>query len=348
METFVVKDKISCVQSLLADFENMFLDPQNSDIVLICQGEQMRAHRVILSARSPVFRAMLQTEMSENVRGEIRIEDAEKEILKEMLRYIYSAKVEETFKKFKELLVLANKYGVDELMKYCGNKVFESLNSDNALEVGIFAELHNAEDLLKYCAKFIIKNRPETLKQDWKEQVKGSPKLMMEILELILDGTGKNKIYEINRGSFDIKHGWAEGRTNAITFQADTKIKLQGIGIFGSNVAEQHSLVTIKVLDDASKCLFEEHKTFNTYGSPIPKKLLFTKPITIEANEKYQIIAVINGGQTYYGVNYKQSLECDVGDKNFVKVIISASQYDNILFPNATHGLIPTLYFSKF
>ena len=153
---------MSCAKALVEDIGKLFLDPdpQFSDVVLLCQGEETRAHRVILSTRSPVFRAMLQSEMSECVTGKIQIADANKDVFEEMMRYMYCAKVDEKFTQFKELLILADKYQVDELIKYCGTKMVESLNKDNVLQIGIFAELHNAEDLMKECVKFIIDNKP--------------------------------------------------------------------------------------------------------------------------------------------------------------------------------------------
>ena len=178
---------MSCVEALSSDLGNIFLDPQSSDIVLICQEEEIRAHKLILSARSPVFRAMLQTDMSERANGEIKINDADKDVLKEMVGYLYTAKVEEKFTKYKELLILANKYEVEELIKLCGTKVAESLNDDNALQVGVFAELHNAEDLMKACVKYIMDNKPNSLNQNWEDLVKGSPKMMAEMIRHLLD-----------------------------------------------------------------------------------------------------------------------------------------------------------------
>ena len=114
---------MNCAKALVEDISKLFLDPQFSDVVLLCQGEEIRAHRVILSTRSPVFRAMLQSEMSECVTGKIQIDDANKDVFKEMLRYMYCAKVDENFTQFKALLILADKYQVDELIKYCGTKL---------------------------------------------------------------------------------------------------------------------------------------------------------------------------------------------------------------------------------
>ena len=134
-----------------------------------------------------MFDVMFQSKMTESVKGEIRIDDADKDVLKELVRYIYSAKVEVNFDKFDELLVLANKYEVEELIKYCGTKVVNSLTPENVLQVGAFAELHNAEDLMKECVKFVMDNKRDSLKDNWKDQVKDSPKMMLEIIEKLLD-----------------------------------------------------------------------------------------------------------------------------------------------------------------
>ena len=42
---------MSCVESLLADLERLLDDSDSSDVVIVCQGEELRVHRLILSAR---------------------------------------------------------------------------------------------------------------------------------------------------------------------------------------------------------------------------------------------------------------------------------------------------------
>merc|ERR1719477_528368 len=72
-----------------------------------------------------------------------------------MVRYMYIAKIDHNFTRIKELLVLANKYQVLELVNYCSSKIFESLSEDNALEIGMFGEMHNSDILINRCAKYI-------------------------------------------------------------------------------------------------------------------------------------------------------------------------------------------------
>ena len=65
-----------------------------------------------------------------------------------MVKYIYTAKIDQSYTRYKELLVLANKYQVMELINLCSSKILESLSEDNALEIGILGEMHNSEMLI--------------------------------------------------------------------------------------------------------------------------------------------------------------------------------------------------------
>ena len=345
---------MNCAKALSEDFGNLFLDPQNSDIVLLCQGEEIRAHKLILSARSPVFRAMLQTEMSESVKGEIRIEDSDKDVLKEMVRYMYSAKVEQDFTNYKELLVLANKYEVEELIKYCGTKVIESLTKENALELGIFAETHNADELMKVCIQFIFDNRPNSLNKNWKDQLKGSPKMMLEMLQKFLDNDTSH-IHELSRLGGSIGFGWpTSGYIHGVAFEVDSDILLRGIGIFGTGVDQQTLSVRIRVWDrdveftDAN-CLLDENKTSLSWCSVRHIQLLFTKAVPIKANNKYHVtMQITSGGKTYNGQNYRPIVNSDAKSSGPIKFSFSGSRHDNYNNTSShTNGQIPVLYFSK-
>ena len=61
------------------------MDPNNSDIEIVCLGEKIRAHKLILTSRSLVFSAMLQSNMVESISNEIIIDYANKDVLKKMV-----------------------------------------------------------------------------------------------------------------------------------------------------------------------------------------------------------------------------------------------------------------------
>jgi len=200
---------MSCVESLLTDLERLMLDEVSSDIKIVCQDQEMLSHSLILSARSPVFRAMLSSDMRERHAGIIRIDDAGLDVVRQMLRYMYTAKIQQGFNRIKELLVLANKYQVLELVNFCSSRIFESLSEDNALEIGMFGEMHNSEVLINRCAKYICYDMTDSLAEDWMDRIKESPKLMLQIIKNLRD-VHENKLHELRRMDQGIEQ-WVHG-----------------------------------------------------------------------------------------------------------------------------------------
>ena len=131
---------------------------------------------------------MFQSEMKEKREEVVTIKDATMEDVEQLVAYLYSGTTEEPYNRFKDLLALADKYQVPELVKFCSFKVAESLSEENALELGIYGETHNANILVEMCAQFIAANMDNSLdEEDWMERLKGSPKLMAEIVKVIRD-----------------------------------------------------------------------------------------------------------------------------------------------------------------
>ena len=264
------------VKTLLNDLGNLLLDTETSDVVLLCQGEEIRAHKLILSARSPVFRA-------------IRI---------------------------------------------------ESLNYDNALEVGIFAETHNADGLLEECVQFILNNVPNSLNKDWKETIKESPRMMVKIIDNIFKTYIESRVFELKRkGTLDFS--WSnDGYVNAVAFQVDAKVQLYGIGMYGSKYDDHLYAVKFKIVDDASQCIFEESRQYKSNGTTAPIKLSFSNTI-LEANTKYHIIAEGIDGQTYKG-NYSSSSYC----LDSFRVTFYESNHHTTGDKSSVFGQFPEFYFS--
>ena len=147
-----------------------------------------------LLLRSPVFRAMLDSGMMEGQNGRVKVEDAELVTLREFLQYLYTGKIGPDFKDYKELMILANKYQVEDLMEETSSKILESLTEDNALELGIFGEMYNSTVLLKASAKFIQENAGgETLPDGWELELKGSPRLLLAIVAALRKATIKRQ-----------------------------------------------------------------------------------------------------------------------------------------------------------
>ena len=109
----------------------------------------------IMFFRSSVFKAMLQTDMFERTNRRIPITNAKIEDIRQLVTFIYTAKVSPEYTRFKELSALGDRYNVQSLVDFCAIKLEASLTVENVLDVGIFAETHNSDLLMDKCAEFI-------------------------------------------------------------------------------------------------------------------------------------------------------------------------------------------------
>ena len=148
------------------------------------------------------MKRMFQTEMLEKREGVININNFDIEDVSQMIGYMYTGKVEESFSRYEVLLQLANQYEVLDLVQFCANKMSRNLSPENALEYGILGDLHNSEILIKNSAKYIHANMniKECLHQEgWMQKMKTSPNLMSEIIKLTADDTEAIKHIEKER-----------------------------------------------------------------------------------------------------------------------------------------------------
>ena len=74
------------------DLEKAFTSKELCDVQLQCGEKIFDCHKFMLSARSPVFRAMFQAEMEEKKTNKVDINDLDPDILAEMLHFIYTGK----------------------------------------------------------------------------------------------------------------------------------------------------------------------------------------------------------------------------------------------------------------
>ena len=167
------------------------------DIVVECEGQEIRGHSLIFIARSNVFAKTLQTDMKERREGRIHIEKASMGDVKQLVDYMYSGKLDTSYVRLKELLILADRFEVLQLVEFCSSKLSKTLNKNNAVDLGIFGDKYNVKSLVDECARFITNNMMTSnpYQQDWMEQMKGSPDLMLKIIKelnrsgLVLDGS---------------------------------------------------------------------------------------------------------------------------------------------------------------
>ena len=143
--------------SALKDYGKLFLNEELHDVVLSVQGKKLYAHKTILSIRSPVFRATFAHGTVETKTNVVEIEDVDYEVFVDFLRFIYTGKVENLDKK-DSLLVLANRYELNDLLAMCDDLLCKELNVDNAGDMFELAATHNAPKLLQSSIDLLCDN----------------------------------------------------------------------------------------------------------------------------------------------------------------------------------------------
>ena len=144
--------------NLTDDLCRLLVDDHLSDVFLCVGDRKFPVHRAILAARSPVFRAMFTSNMKESVAGEIPIEDMEPDVMRELLRCVYTDQV--PVECGCDMLIAFDRFGLISLFDRCQNSV--TITVDNALEVFAVAEEFGAKRLKKRILKFLTNREIRT------------------------------------------------------------------------------------------------------------------------------------------------------------------------------------------
>ena len=132
-----------------------------SDIELKCGEKVFNCHQVILSAGSPVFKAMFQTDMEEKKTKVVTIKEMEPEVLAQMVYFMYTGESNEqnfTREMAKDLYEAADRYQVAILKIKCEENIYLDLRAENAIDTLMFADLYQSDRLKEAAMKLIVRN----------------------------------------------------------------------------------------------------------------------------------------------------------------------------------------------
>lgn len=114
-------------------------------------------HRVVLASQSPVFDRMFTIECAENKSRILNIADIDGVILHEMLKFMYTGRVEKIHEHARDLLYVANKYDIKELKQQCITVLIKKIKITNIFDLLVLADKCNAQRLIYECLQFIVK-----------------------------------------------------------------------------------------------------------------------------------------------------------------------------------------------
>ncbi|GBN72473.1 Speckle-type POZ protein [Araneus ventricosus] len=147
----------------IKDFTSMMDDEIHSDVKLRTRSKIYPAHKCVLSARSPVFRAMFLNNARENANDCIDIKDLRSNAVKSMLLYMYRAEIpiSDGLGAYR-LYIAAAKYELLVLKDICASFLKKYMSMKNAFEICLLADQHRDDDLKDFAQDFIARSGLET------------------------------------------------------------------------------------------------------------------------------------------------------------------------------------------
>ncbi|KAF8655429.1 hypothetical protein HU200_061176 [Digitaria exilis] len=137
---------------------------EGKDVAFDVAGEIIRAHRIVLAVRSPVFKAELYGPMSDTGEGiVITVDDMEPVVFRALLRFIYTDSLpgmddldgEEVSEMIKHLLVAADRYAMERMKLLCESILCKRLDVESAGITLALADQHSCAKLKDVCIEFI-------------------------------------------------------------------------------------------------------------------------------------------------------------------------------------------------
>ncbi|KAK1644135.1 hypothetical protein QYE76_061940 [Lolium multiflorum] len=131
------------------------------DVEFRVGGETFSAHRSVLAARSPVFRAQFYGPMKVGTTAEaICIDDIEAHVFNALLTFMYTdalpeMKHGEESAMAQHMLVAADKYDLDRLKLICEDKLSRGISTSSVATFLVLADQHHCYDLKAACLEFL-------------------------------------------------------------------------------------------------------------------------------------------------------------------------------------------------
>jgi len=129
------------------------------DVTLVTKDDkEFKAHRNVLTAASPLFCKLLQSDMKENREGIVRFEEISGSVMEDVLEFMYTGSVEVTQENSKDLIAAANYLLMPGLKKRSGRFLERQMDKSNCISTFYFAEMYQCDELITNSRKFIHAN----------------------------------------------------------------------------------------------------------------------------------------------------------------------------------------------
>lgn len=166
-----------------------------ADVAFIVDGETFHAHRAVLAARSPVFRAELLGSMAEATMPSITLQDIAPATFRVMLWFMHTDALpgddelgDSPTEMFKHLLAAADRYALDRLKIICAQKLWDNVSVDTVGDDLACAEIYNCPELKSKCIEFVVAHKnfkKAVLTESFMQLGQKFPSIIAEVRKLV-------------------------------------------------------------------------------------------------------------------------------------------------------------------
>ena len=151
---------------IVEDFKDELLNRLNElretnilcDTTIRVQGQDFPAHKCVLSAASPYFRAMFTSGLREKESNVVELQDAKSTTMSDVLQFIYTGKANVDSSNAQDLIMIADYLIIPSLKTKASLFLEGTVNASNCLALESFASQYNCETLKQVVVACICKN----------------------------------------------------------------------------------------------------------------------------------------------------------------------------------------------
>ncbi|XP_067995379.1 kelch-like protein 10 [Melanerpes formicivorus] len=137
-------------------FSEILQEGEHCDATLRVDGVEFNVHKVVLSGCSDYFRTLFSSRWNETKKRVYEIHGFSAEVMKQIIKYIYTGTVPVAWHNVRDLLVMADYLQVTGLIKLCGEFLKSQLSLENCLDIWRFTDTYYCPDLREAAFIFIL------------------------------------------------------------------------------------------------------------------------------------------------------------------------------------------------
>ena len=145
-------------KSLLEMLDVLRKTEELCDVTINVGTRKFPAHKVVLSACCPYFRAMFTREMAESRQKDIKIQDVDEKAMEQLIDFAYTAVIRIDETNVQIVLPAACLLQLTEIQQACCVFLKKQLDPTNCLGIKSFADTHACTELLRVADLFTLHN----------------------------------------------------------------------------------------------------------------------------------------------------------------------------------------------